>query len=192
MKEVILLVLMCLASNFKSRAALQAENLALRHELCVFQRSVKRAKVRPADRILWSFLAGVWSGWRDALIFVKPETVIRWQRKRFKKHWTQLTRRGEPGRPAISDEVQELIRTMSRMNPTWGVPRIVGELAKLGINVAKSTVERYMVRVCKPPSQTWRVFLRNHTKDIVSIYFLVVPTIRFKMLYVLVFLSIDR
>lgn len=158
MKEVILLFLMCPASHFKSRAALQAENLALRHQLCVFQRTVKRAKVRPADRILSTLLARVWAGWKEALIFVKTETVIRWQRNRFKKHWTQLSPRGEPGRPATSAEVQELIRTMSRMNPPWGSPRIVGELAKLGINVAKSTVERYMVRACKPPSQTWRAF----------------------------------
>ncbi|MCF6284855.1 MAG: integrase core domain-containing protein [Candidatus Hydrogenedentes bacterium] len=192
MKEVTLLVIAILTSCFKSRASLQAENVALRHQLCVFQRSVRRAKVRPADRILWSFLSRVWPGWKDALLFVKPETVIGWQCKRFKKHWAQLSKNGKPGRPAISKEVQELIRTMSRMNPTWGSPHIMGELAMVGVAVAKSTIEKYMVKTDKPPSQTWRTFLTNHAKDLVSIDFLVVPTIRFKMLYVLVFLSVDR
>ncbi len=180
------------ASTLSSRAALQTENLALRHQLCVYQRSVKRPKVRPADRILWSLLAKAWTGWKDALIFVKPDTVIRWQRKRFKDHWRKLSRSGEPGRPSIADEVKELIRTMSSMNPTWGSPRIVGELAKLGIEVTKSTVDKYRVRVRKSPSPTWRTFLKNHAKEIVSIDFMVVPTARFQVLYVLLFLSIER
>ena len=180
------------AAIFKSRIRLQTENLALRHQLCVFQRSVKRPKIRPADRVLWSFLSRVWSGWKEALIFVKPDTVVRWQRRRFKEYWTRLSRNGEPGRPSTSKEIQELIRTISTMNPTWGSPHIVGELAKLGIGVAKSTVEKYMLKTTKPPSQTWRSFLKNHAKEIVSIDFIVVPTVRFTMLYVLVFLSIDR
>ncbi|MFC1735112.1 integrase core domain-containing protein [Candidatus Hydrogenedentota bacterium] len=90
------------------------------------------------------------------------------------------------------EEVRELIRTMSRMNPTWGSPHIVGELAKLGISVWPSTVKKYVVKSDKPPSQTWRTFLRNHAREIVSIDFIVVPTVRFKMLYVLVFLSIEK
>ena len=177
---------------FKTRIGLQAENLALRHQLCILQRSVKRAKIRPADRVLWSILSRYWPDWKEALIFVKPDTVIRWQRKRFREHWARLIRNGKPGRPAIAKEIKELIRTLSTMNPTWGSPHIVGELGKLGIAVAKSTVEKYMVRVSKPPSQTWRNFLKNHTKDLVSIDFIVVPTVRFTMLYVLVFLSVDR
>ena len=181
-----------LAAMFRSRAALQAENLALRHQLCVYQRSVKRPRVRPADRILWSLLARAWAGWKDALIFVKPDTVIRWQRKRFKEHWRKLSGSGKPGRPPVADEVKELIRIMSSMNPTWGSPRIVGELAKIGITVTKSTVDKYRVRVRKPPSPTWRAFLKNHAKDIVSIDFMVVPTVRFQILYVLLFLSIER
>jgi putative transposase len=180
------------ASTLSSRAALQAENLALRHQLCVYQRSVKRPRVRPADRILWSLLAKAWAGWKDALIFVKPDTVIRWQRRRFKEHWRKLSCSGEPGRPPIAEEVKELIRTMSSMNSTWGSPRIVGELAKLGISCTKSTADKYKVRVRKPPSPTWRAFLKNHAKDIVSIDFLAVPTVRFKILYVLLFLSVER
>ncbi len=190
MTELAKLSLRLVYSALKSRAALQVENLALRHQLVVLQRSVKRAKIRPADRILWSTLARIWVNWENALIFVKPETVIRWQHRRFKAHWTRLCR--EPGRPAIAKEVQELIRTMSRMNPTWGSPHIMGELAKVGIAVSKSTVEKYMVRAPKPPSPTWRSFLKNHAKEIVSIDFLVVPTVRFTMLYVFIFLSVDR
>ncbi len=192
MKDIALLIVAFIASTLKPRAALCAENLALRHQLCVFQRSVKRAKVKPADRLLWTFLAKVCPDWKNALIFVKPDTVIRWQRARFKKHWTRLCREGKPGRPTIPDEVRELIRTMSSMNPTWGSPHIMGELAKLGIDVAKSTVETYMVKTKRPPSQTWRSFLANHAKELVSIDFIVVPTVRFSILYVLVFLSIDR
>ena len=109
MREFILLFLRFVASFFKAKATLQAENLALRHQLCVFHRSTKRPKIQPADRVLWSVLARVWRDWKDALIFVKPETVIRWQRKRFKAHWTKLSKRGEPGRPKIPEEVRELI-----------------------------------------------------------------------------------
>lgn len=192
MNEIIKLCVNFLAAMFKSRAAIQAENLALRHQLCVYQRSVKRPKVKPADRILWSLLARVWTGWKDVLLFVKPETVIRWQHKRFKEQWRRLSCSGEPGRPPVSEEVKELIRTMSSMNPTWGSPRIVGELAKLGISTTKSTVDKYRVRVRKPPSPTWRAFLKNHAKDIVSIDFMVVPTVRFQLPYVLLFLSIER
>lgn len=192
MTELIKLCMGILAAMLKSRGGLQAENLALRHQLCVLQRSVKRPKVKPADRILWTLLAKTWTGWRDTLIFVKPDTVIRWQRKRFKEHWRKLSQSGEPGRPPIADEVKKLIRTMSSMNPTWGSPRIVGELAKLGISVNRSTVDKYKVRAPKPPSATWCAFLKNHMKELVSVDFLVVPTVRFKILYVFLILSLDR
>lgn len=96
-----------LATMPKFRAGLQAENLALRHQLCVYQRSVKRPKVKPVDRILWSFLAKDWTGWRDALVFLKPDPVIHWQRKRFKAHWRKLSQSGVPGRPPVMNEMKE-------------------------------------------------------------------------------------
>ena len=130
MIDSIMIVFRCFTSLLKTRMGLQAENLALRHQLCVLQRSVKRPKIRPADRILWSLLSRVWADWKDALIFVKPDTVIRWQQKRFKEHWTKLSQMGEPGRPPIPLEIRDLIQTLSRTNPTWGSPHIVGELAK--------------------------------------------------------------
>lgn len=97
--EFIRLCVGLLTAMAKSRAEIQTENLALRHQLCVYQRSVKRPKVRPSDRILWSLLTKTWTGWKDALIFVKPDTVIRWQRRRLKEHWRRLSESGEPGRP---------------------------------------------------------------------------------------------
>jgi len=129
----------CLARIFRSRSTLQLENLALRHQLAVLKRTSPRPRLRPSDRILWSWLSRVWAGWRDALVIVRPETVIAWRRRRFREYWTRLCRSGTPGRPAISREVRDLIRRMSSANPTWGAPRIVGELGKIGIDLPKST-----------------------------------------------------
>ena len=109
--------------------------MALRHQLAIYQRTVKRPRIRPADRLFWSWLSRRWSGWREALIFVQPATVIAWQRKRFRDYWAHISRAGKPGRPPIPKEIRELIRRVSGANPLWGTPRIVGELAKLGIEV---------------------------------------------------------
>src|SRR6266852_2005716 len=177
---------------FKSRATLHLENLALRHQLGVLRRSVKRTKLTSADRLLWTWLCEVWSDWRSALVIVKPETVIGWHRKGFRLFWTWRVRHGQPGRPSVSKDVRELIRKMSLENLTWGAPRIHGELLKLGINIGETSVGKYMVRHRKPPSQTWRTFLENHVKDLVSVDFFTVPTIRFQVLYVFLVLAHDR
>jgi putative transposase len=118
--------------------------------------------------------------------------VIAWQRKRFRDHWAKLSQQGRPGRPPISKEIRVQIRKISVANPDWGSPRIVGELRKLGIDVAKSTVDKYRVRSKQPPSPTWKTFLKNHVADLVSIDFFVVPTARFKVLIVLVVLAHHR
>src|SRR5919198_5062261 len=131
---------------FKARAALHLENLALRHQLGVLQRSVKRPKLTSADRLLWAWLCGIWSDWRSALVILKPETVIGWHRQGFRLFWTWKVRRGKPGRPRASQETRELIRQMSRANPLWGAPRIHGELLKLGLTVSQATVSKYMLR----------------------------------------------
>jgi transposase InsO family protein len=125
----------------------------------------------------------------QALIFVQPATVIAWRRRKFREHWARLSRGPKPGRPRVPKEVRELIQRISAANPLWGSPRILGELRKLGIEVAKSTVERYMVRRPRPRSQGWMAFLRNHLRDMVAIDFFVVPTARFKLLFVLVILA---
>ena len=180
------------SAAFKSRATLQLENLALRHQLGVLRRSVKRPKLTSADRLLWTWLCEVWSDWRSALVIVKPETVIGWHRKGFRLFWTWKVRHGQPGRPPVSKEIRQLIRKMSRENPLWGAPRIHGELLKLGIDIGETSVGKYIVRRRKPPSQDWRTFLENHVKTMVSVDFFTVPTIRFQVLYVFLVLAHDR
>jgi len=169
---------------FRSRAALQLEILVLRHQLGVLQRSVKRPKLSPADRVLWAWLSSVWSGWESRVSIVKAATVIGWQRKGFGLFWSWKIRHGKRGRPAVPKRVRQLIRTLSRENPLWGAPHIHGELLKLGIIIGETSVTKYMVRHRLPPSQTWRTFLDNHLKTMVSVDFFVVPTIRFQILYV--------
>src|SRR5215469_7706946 len=150
---------------FRLRAVLQLEILALRHQLGVLQRSVKRPTLTAADRFLWAQLCQFWKDWRSALVVVKPETVIGWHRKGFRLFWTWKVRRGQPGRPAVSKQIRQLIRRMSRENPLWGAPRIHGELLKLGIDIGETSVGKYMAGGSKPPSQTWRTFLENHIKS---------------------------
>jgi hypothetical protein len=175
---------------FRSRSALELEIVALRHQIGVLQRAAKkRPKLTPADRVFWAVLSRVWRGWRTALVIVKPETVIGWHRQGFRLFWTWRVRRRRPGRPSVSREIRDLIRRMSRENPLWGAPHIHGELLKLGINLGETSVSKYMVRHRKPPSQTWRTFLDNHLKTMVSVDFFVVPTIRFQILYVFLVLA---
>jgi putative transposase len=177
---------------FKSRATLQLENLALRHQLAVLRRTVKRPKLSSSDRLFWAWLFESWSDWRSALVIVKPETVIGWHRQGFRLFWTWKVRRGQLGRPPVPKYVRELIRRMSRENPLWGAPRIHGELLKLGIDIGETSVGKYLVRTRKPPSQTWRTFLENHVKTMVSVDFFTVPTVRFQVLYVFLVLAHDR
>ena len=179
-------------SHFRSQDALRLENMALRHQLAVYQRTVKRPKLRPADRLFWSWLSRMWTGWQHALAFVQPRTVIAWQKKRFRNYWRYLSQSGKPGRPAIAKAVRDLIQDMWRSNPLWGSPRIVGELRKLGINMAKSTVEKYRPKRRKPPSPTWKAFLTNHIKDIVACDFFTVPTASCKVLFVFILLAHER
>lgn len=186
----VLLVAVC--SVVKTRAALQLENVALRHQIGVLQRGLKRPKLTVADRLIWVAISRLWRDWRSALAIVKPDTVIAWHRTGFRLFWTWKVRRGRPGRPAVAPDVRDLIRRMSRENPLWGAPRIHGELLKLGIEVGETSVSKYMVRARKPPSQTWSTFLDNHLKSLVSVDFFVVPTIRFQILYVFVVLAHDR
>jgi putative transposase len=192
MPPVIAAFLAFMPALFRSRTSLHLEHLALRHQLAVYQRSVGRPRLRTTDRLFWAWLSRLWSEWQSALAFVQPRTVIAWQRQRFRDHWRRLSQRGQPGRPAIPKEARQLIRDMWRANPTWGSPRIVGELRKLGIDVAKAMVETYRVRPHKPPSPTWKTFLTNHVQDLMSLDFLVVPTVRPTVLFVLVILAHHR
>ena len=180
------------ASSFRTRAALQAEILALRHQLAVCQKNApRRLRLHRCDRLLWVVLYRFWSGWRRCLEIVRPDTVLRWHRRAFAWHWTRKSRR-LPGRPEVAANIRDLIRRMCQANPLWGAPRIHGELLKLGIAVAQSTVARYLPRSRKPPSQTWRTFLTNHLAQTAAIDFFTVPTATFRVLFVFVVLSHER
>jgi putative transposase len=192
MLPIISVLLACVAGFFRSRASLHLEHLALRHQLAVYQHTMPRPRLHPTDRLLWAWLSRLWSGWQRALVFVQPHTVIAWRRRRFRDHWRQLSLPGRPGRPTLAKEIRELIQAMWQSNPTWGSPRIVGELQKLGIDLAKSTVEKYRPRARKLSSPTWKAFLKNHVKDLVAIDFFVVPTVTYKVLFVLVILAHER
>ena len=182
-----------LLSILRSRAALELENVALRHQIGVLQRSAaRRPKLTSGDRLFWICLSRLWRDWRSAVAIVKPETVVAWHRAAFRLFWTWKVRHGQRGRPVVLREVRDLIRKMCRENPLWGGPRIHGELLKLGFNIAESSVSKYMVRRNKVPSQNWRTFLENHAQQLVSIDFFTVPTIRFQVLYVFLVLAHDR
>ena len=192
MPRVVSILLRSIATWFRSRLSLQMELIALRHQVAVYKQSVSRPKLQPADRLLWVWLSRLWSGWQQGLEFVQPRTVITWQNKRFRDYWRGLSQSGKLGRPVISKDIIELIQDMWRPNPSWGSPRIVGELQKLGIHVAKSTVEKYRRKSPKPSSPTWKAFLTNHVQDLVSCDFFTVPTATFRVLFVFIILAHDR
>jgi putative transposase len=193
MFEIIFSLFYLIRQGLRGRAALHAEILALRYQLLVLQRSKRshRVQLGVADRIFWAWLSQLWSGWRSSLVIVKPETVIAWHRRGFRLYWAWKSRHRR-GRPPVTRVVIDLIRKMSMANPRWGAPRIHGELLKLGFDLSESTVAKYMIRHRRPPSQTWRTFLTNHAKTLVSSDFFVVPTVFFRVLFVFVILSHDR
>jgi len=168
---------------------LALENLALRHQLTVYKRTITRPRLGRTDRLLWICLARVWAGWRRSLVIVTPETVLRWRRRRFRAHWTSLSGRRLAGRPPVNAEIKALVTRMAAANPLWGAPRIHGELLKLGLDVAERTVSRLIPKPPSPPSQTWPTFLANHVRDLVSIDFFTVPTASLRVLFVLVVLA---
>jgi putative transposase len=185
-------VIHTLISAFQSQRALAVENLALRHQLLVLQRTARRPRLRATDRALWVLLSRFWAGWRQSLTIVQPETVIRWHREGFRLYWRWKSRSKASGRPRVAREVRDLIRQMSEANPLWWAPRIHGELLKLGVEISQAAVSKYMVRNRKPPSQDWRTFLENHAREIVSIDFFTVPTATFRVLFVFLILSNHR
>ena len=169
---------------------LVVENLVLRQQLAVLKERNPRARLTHADRTFWVVLSRIWSGWRESLHIVQPETVLRWHRQGFRYYWRWKSRRR--GHPKIDPEIRLLIRRMCQANPLWGAPRIHGELLKLGIEVSEATVSKYMVRRYGPTSQTWRAFLESHAKEIIALDFFTVPTATFRVLYVLLVLRQDR
>jgi putative transposase len=176
----------------RSRASLHLEIIALRHQLAVVDRTRRpRLRLTSMDRVLWAWLSRTWRGWRSVLHIVKPETVVGWHRRGFRLFWTWKSRR-RSGRPAVPADVRALIRELSTANPLWGAPRVHGELQKLGLVVSQSTVAKYMRRHPRPPSQTWRTFLTTHASQIMAADLFLVPTVTFRLLFVLVILAHDR
>jgi integrase-like protein len=185
-------LLLVIGSWLTRRARLEAENLILRQQLAVLRRkSPKRVRLLNIDRLLMVWLYQLYPALLDAIIIVQPETVIRWHRRGFRAYWHWKSRH-LGGRPRIDSEIRALIRRMNRENPLSGAARIHGELLMLGIEVAESTVGRYMFRCRRLPSQGWRTFLRNHVAGIASLDLFVVRTISFKLLYGLVILRHAR
>src|SRR6266699_3043689 len=185
-------VVAVLASPFKSKIRLEAENPTLRHQLVVLRRQLKgRARLTNDDRWFFVQLYRWFPSILPALMIIRPETLVRWHRAGFRRYWRwQSRRRG--GRPPIEAKLRALIRQMSTENLLWGAPRIHGELLKLGFEVAQSSVAKYVVKRRGPPSQGWRTFLRNHAPDVAAMDLFVVPTIGFKLLYVFVIVRLDR
>ena len=182
-----------LSFRFRSRASLELELVALRHQLAVLRRQRPgRLRIFATDRLLWMWLYRIWPRALNAMVLVKPATVIQWHRKGFRLYWRWRSRSRSVGRPKVSSETRDLIRQMSMANPLWGAPRIHGELLKLGIEVSQATVGRYMPWRPKVPSPTWRTFLQNHMTDIVAVDMFVVATATFRLFYALILLGHDR
>jgi len=192
MTTLLLDLLRLLPFLFGGHRQLALENLALRQQLTVYKRTVTRPRLRTIDRIFWVGLAKVWAGWRRPLVIVTPDTVLRWQRRRFREHWTKLSGRPTRGLPPVNPEIAALVTRMTAANPLWGAPRIHGELLKLGFHVAERTVSRLIPKRRAPPSQTWRTFLTNNVPDLVSLDFFTVPTARLRVLFVFFVLAHDR
>ena len=192
MIEFLILFLHVLVSPFKTQARLEAEIVLLRHQLNVLrQRVPSKPRLTVADRLLFVWLYRLFPSVLNAVTIVQPETVIRWHRTGFRLYWRWKSR-SRGGRPRVPLEIRRLIREMSLANRLWGAPRIHGELLKLGIEVAQSTVAKYMARNGRGRSQTWKTFLHNHAAGIGAMDFLIVPTVGFRLLFVLVILRHER
>ena len=178
------------AWRFRSRAELELELIALRHQVAVLNRQQSgRLRLCSIDRMLWVWLYQVWPRCLKAILVVKPATVVQWHRQGFRLYWLWRSR---PGRRPIGRETRTLIRELCFANPLWGAPRIHGELLKLGIKISQATVAKYMVRRPQSPSPTWRSFLRTETLGIAAIDMFIVPSATFRLLFVMLILAHDR
>jgi transposase InsO family protein len=184
-----------LIGAFRSREELLLENLALRQQLLALHAKRPRPRLSSVDKLFWVVLRKVWSGWKRSLILVTPETVVRWHRTGFRLYWSWISRaRKVVGRKPISREVRDLIFRMVAENPTWGAPRIHGELLKLGFEISERTVSRWVKRANNDPdaASRWLAFLRNHREAIAGMDFFTVPTLTFGVLYCFFVIGHDR
>src|ERR1700693_3961498 len=171
---------------FCSHHGLLLENLALRQQLVVLKRHHPRPRVNFFDRLFWLFVRRCWSGWKQALLVVTPETVVRWHYAGFRWYWRVISKVSRPtGRRQTSKEVRDLIFQMVAENPSWGAPRIHGELLMLGCEVSERTISRWMKRAptAPDPAKGWLAFLRNYREAIAAMDFFTVPTVSFSVLF---------
>ncbi len=184
---LVLAVIAYCRAFFIGRHRLGLEVAALRQQLVVFKRKQPRPHLCDLDRTFWVALRRLWPGWANALIIVKPDTVVSWHRAAFRLFWRWRSRPKRLGRPSVSVEIQQLIRRMESENPSWGAPRIHGELLQLGFEVSEPTVSRYLQRLKRQPDkskvQRWLAFLQNHREVIAAFDFFTVPTLSFRVLY---------
>jgi putative transposase len=188
---IVLALLRYLLSWLRPKHELALENLALRHQISVLHRQGHKPRLQGEDRLVWVVLNRCWPNWRAALILFRPETVIGWQRAGLRLFWRWKSR-PRAGRPRKHAALIQLIRRMWSVNPTWGSPRIRDELAKLGLEASTATIRKYRPKCGRRPSQSWRTFLRNHAGVIAAMDFFVVPTVSFRLLYVLVVMTHER
>ena len=176
-----------LATFLIARHRLALEAVALRQQLAVYKRKQPRPKLNGFDRLFWVIVRQIWTSWSEALILVKPETVVSWHRAGYRLFWKWRSRRRRQGRPKVTEEIRALIRRMKRENPTWGAPRIHGELLALGFEISEPTVSRYLRRLKRIPEESkasqWLAFLNNHREVIAAFDFFTVPTLSFRALY---------
>lgn len=193
MRFCLLLLALLLVPRRTLVRRLLVENLALRQQLSVLRRGRPRSKLRRYDRIFWARLSQQWARWRTACLLVKPATVIAWHRAGFRLYWEWKSKKGA-GRRRIPVGTMAMIRRMATENPTWGAPRVHGELLKLGVPVSERTVQRYLPRGrgSEKQRQSWRSFLSNHREVLAGMDFLVVPAWNFRPLFLLVILRHGR
>ena len=178
-----------------SRRDLLLENLALRQQLAVLKQRNSHPRVSTSDKLFWVILRRLWPGWKQALILVQPETVVRWHRSGFKLYWTWLSRhRRRSGRKCVGRELRELIFRMVAGTPAWGAPRIHGELKMLGVDASERSVLRWMRKAPRnpEPAKRWAAFLSNHREAIAAMDFFTIPTLSFGVLYCFFVIAHDR
>jgi putative transposase len=195
MFNLLFLLFGALAGVFRGRRNIVLENLALRQQLTVLKRRRPRPILGLFDKLFWVVARRIWSGWKQTLIIVTPETVVRWHRAGFRLYWKLISKvRTRVGRKQAPKEVRELIFRMVVENPTWGAPRIHGELLMLGFDLSARTISRWMKRAPRDlePAKRWLAFLRNHREAIAAMDFFTVPTISFGVLYCFFVISHGR
>ena len=191
MLDIALATWTTMLTSTRSRADLLLEIMALRQQLGVYQRQVKRPRLRRTDRVFWIWLRRHWNRWRSSLVIVQPETVLRWHQEGYRRHWRRISR-GRPGRPPVSSEIVSIIERMSGENPTWGEDRIALELKlKLGIDVAASTVRRHLVRPPGPHPSTWSLFVASHASQVFALDFTTQFLWDYSMCHVLAIMAVD-